>query len=103
MAGRTPANSSGLRSIVVLGMDPDGPRIGKFFVFAMAGKTEGIIMIRFSQLGSTGPSMWIMTIEAENPCVKMPAPLKVEPLLMMGFRMGLGISPDSRLKLVIVG
>src|SRR4030042_2614493 len=103
MTGGTSAGPSGLRSIVVLGMDPDDPRIGKFFVFAMAGKTEGIIMICFSQLGSTGPSMRIMAIEAENPCVKMPALLKVEPLLMMGFRMGLGISPDSRLKLVIVG
>src|SRR3972149_4080730 len=29
--------------------------------------------------------------------------LKVEPLLVMGFRMGLGVSPDSGLKLVIVG
>jgi hypothetical protein len=103
MAGRTSASPPGLWSIVVLGMDPDGPRIGKFFVFAMAGKTEGIIMICFSQLGSTGPSMWIMTIKAEDPRIKMTALLKVEPLLMMGFRMGLGISPDSRLKLVIVG
>jgi hypothetical protein len=84
-------------------MDPDGPRIGKFFVFAMAGETEGIIMICFSQLGSTRPSMGVMTIKAENPRIKMPTLLEVEPLLMMGFRMGLGISPDSGLKLVIVG
>jgi hypothetical protein len=87
----------------MFGMDPDGPRISKFFVFAMAGKTEGIIMICFSQLGSTWPSMWIMTIKAEDPRIKMTALLKVEPLLVMGFRMGLGVSPDSRLKLVIVG
>jgi hypothetical protein len=103
MAGGAAAGSPGFRRIVVLGMDPDGPSIGKLFVFAMAGKTEVVIMIGFGQLGSTGPSMWIMTIKAEDPCIEMTALLKVEPLLVMGFRMGLRISPDSRLKLVIVG
>ncbi len=43
MAGGASAGSSGLWSIVVLGMDPDGPRIGKLFVFAMAGEAESII------------------------------------------------------------
>jgi hypothetical protein len=47
--------------------------------------------------------MWIVTIKADDPRIKMTALLKVEPLLVMGFRMGLGVSPDSRLKLVIVG
>jgi hypothetical protein len=47
--------------------------------------------------------MGIVAIEAEDPCVEMLALLKVKPLLMMGFRMGLGISPDSGLKLIVVG
>ncbi len=87
----------------MLGMNPDGPRISKLFVFAMARETEVVVVICFDQLGSTGPSMWIMTIEAEDPRIEMTTLLKVEPLLMMGFRMGLRISPDPRLKLVIVG
>jgi hypothetical protein len=103
MAGGASAGSSGLWSIVVLGMDPDGPRIGKLFVFAMAGEAESIIIVCFDQLGSTGSSMGIMAIKAEDPRIKMATLLKVEPLLMMGFRMGFRISPDSRLKLVIVG
>jgi hypothetical protein len=103
MARGASAGSSGLWSIVVLGMDPDGPRIGKLFVFAMAGEAESIIIVCFDQLGSTGPSMGIMAIKAEDPRIKMATLLKVEPLLMMGFRMGFRISPDSRLKLVIVG
>ncbi len=72
----------------MLGMDPDGPSIGKLFVFPMAGKTEIVIMIGFGQLGSTGPSMGIVTIETENPRIEMATLLKVEPLLVMGFRMG---------------
>jgi hypothetical protein len=103
MAGRASTGSPGLRRIVVLGMDPDDPGIGKPFVFPMTGKAEGIVVIGFGQLGSTGPSMGVVTIEAENLCIEMPTLLKVQPLLMMGFRMGLRISPDSRLKLVIVG
>ena len=103
MAGGTPADPLGLWSIVVLGMDPDGPRVGKFFVFAMAGKAEVVIVICFGQLGSTGPSVRIVTIKAENPRIKMTTLLKVEPLLMLGFRMGSGISPDSRFELVIAG
>ena len=87
----------------MLGMDPDGPRVGKLFVFAMTGEAEIVVVIGFDQLGATWPPMWIMTIKAENACKKMSTLLKVEPLLMMGFRMGLGVSPDSRLKLVIVG
>jgi hypothetical protein len=84
-------------------MDPDGPRVGKLLVFAMTGEAKVVIVICLGQLGSTGSSMGIMTIEAENPCIEMTAPLKVEPLLVMGFRMGLWISPDSGLKLIIVG
>jgi hypothetical protein len=103
MAGGTSARPSGLWSIVVLGMDPDGPGIGKPFVFAMAGEAEVVVVVGFDQLGSTGPSMGIMTIKAEDPRIEMTTLLKVEPLLMMGFGMGLGISPDARLKLVIAG
>jgi hypothetical protein len=103
MTGAASAGSPGLRSIVVLGMDPDGPSIGKLLVFAVAGEAKVVIVIGLRQLGSTGPSMGIMTIKTEDPCVKMTALLKVEPLLMMGFRMGLRISPDSGFKLVIVG
>src|SRR4030043_143067 len=103
MAGGATAGSPGFRRIVVLGMDPDGPGSGKLFVFAVAGEAEIIVMIGFGQLGSTGPSMGDMTIKAEDPRIEMTTLLKVEPLLMMGFRMGLRISPDSRLKLVIVG
>ena len=87
----------------MLGMNPDGPGIGKFFVFAMAGEAEGIVVIGFDELGSTGPSMGIVTIEAENPRIKVTTLLEVEPLLMMRFRMSLWIPPDSRLKLIIVG
>ena len=89
MAGGASAGSPGLRSIVVLGMDPDGPRIGKLFVFAVAGKAEVVVVIGFGQLGSTGSSMGIVTIKAEDPRIEMTALLKVEPLLVMGFRMGL--------------
>src|SRR4030042_2070208 len=103
MAGGAAAGSPGFRRIVVLGMDPDGPGSGKLFVFAVAGEAEIIVVIGFGQLGSTGPSMGDMTIKAEDPRIEMTTLLKVEPLLMMGFRMGLRISPDSRLKLVIVG
>jgi hypothetical protein len=84
-------------------MDPDGPRVGKLFIFAMTGEAKVVIVVGLGQLGSTGPSMGIMTIEAEDACIEMTALLKVEPLLVMGFRMGLRISPDSGLKLVIVG
>ena len=87
----------------MLRVDPDGPGVGKLFVFAMAGEAEIVIVISFGQLGSTGPSMGIMTIKAEDPGIKMATLLEVEPLLMMGFGMGLRISPDPGLKLVVVG
>jgi hypothetical protein len=103
MARGASAGSPGLWSIVVLGMDSDGPSIGKLFVFAMARETEVVVVIGLGQLGPTWPSMGIVTIKTEDPRIKMTTLLKVEPLLMMGFRMGLWISPDSRLKLVIVG
>jgi hypothetical protein len=103
MARGAAASSSGLWSIVVLGMDPDGPWIGKLLIFAVAGETEGIIIVCFDKLRTTGPSMGIVTIKTENPRIKVTTLLKIEPLLMLGFRMGSWISPDSRLKLVIVG
>jgi hypothetical protein len=84
-------------------MDPDSPRTSKLFVFAVAGEAEVVVVIGLGQLGSAGPSMGIMTIEAQDPCIEMTALLKVEPLLMVGFGMGLRISPDSGLKLIIVG
>ena len=103
MAGGASAGSPGLWRIVVLGMDPDGPSIGKLLIFSVAGETEIIVVIGFGQLGPTGPSMGNMTIKAENPGIEMATLLKVEPLLVVGLGMGLRISPESRLKLVIVG
>ena len=47
--------------------------------------------------------MGIVTIKAENPGIEMTALLKVEPLLVVGLGVGLRISPESRLELVIVG
>jgi len=47
--------------------------------------------------------MRIMAVKAEDSSIEVTTFLKVEPLLVMGFRMGLRISPDSRLKLIIVG
>jgi hypothetical protein len=84
-------------------MNPDGPRAGKVFVFTVAGKADVVVVIGLRQLRSTGPAMGIMTIEAEDPRIEMTTLLQVEPLLVMGFRMSLRVSPDSRLKLVIVG
>jgi hypothetical protein len=63
MTRRTLAGSPRFWSIVVLGMDPDSPRIGKLFVFAVAGKTEIVVVIGFGQLGSTRPSMGIVAIK----------------------------------------
>ena len=103
MAGGAAAGSPGLWSIVVLGMDPDGPGSGKLFVFAVAGEAEIIVVIGLGQLGPTGSSMGIVTIKTENPGIEMTALLKIEPLLVVGLGMGLRISPESRLKLVIVG
>jgi hypothetical protein len=103
MAGGASAGSPGLWRIVVFGVDPDGPSIGKLFIFSVTGETEVVVVISFGQLGSAGPSMGIVTIKAENPGIEMTTLLKVEPLLVVGLGMGLRISPESRLKLVIVG
>ena len=103
MAGGTSAGSSGFRGIVMLGMNPDGPWSGKLLMFTVAGETEGVIIVCFDKLRLTGPSMWIVAIKAVNPGIKMATLLKVEPLLMLGFGMGLRISPSSRFKLVITG
>jgi hypothetical protein len=83
-------------------MDPDSPRVGKPLIFAVTREAEVVVIIGFGQLGLAGPSMGIMTIKAEDPCIEMTTLLKVEPLLMMGFGMGLWVSPDSRFKLVVV-
>jgi len=103
MAGGASAGSPRFWRIVVFGVDPDGPSIGKLFIFSVAGETEVVVVIGFGQLGSTGPSMGIVTIETENPRIEMATPLKVEPLLVMGFRMGSWVSLDPRFKLVIAG
>ena len=103
MARGTSTGPSCLRGIIVLGMNTDGPRGGKLLVFAMAGKAERIIIVCLDQLGPAGPSMGIVAVEAEDTGIKVSAPLKVEPLLVMGFGMGLRISPESRFELVIVG
>jgi hypothetical protein len=84
-------------------MDPNGPRIGKLLVFAMARQAEIVVVIGLGQLGRTGPSMGIVTVKAQDPGIEVTALLKVEPLLVMRFRMGLRISPASRLKSVIIG
>jgi hypothetical protein len=103
MAGGASAGSLGFWRIVVFGVDPDSPSIGKLFIFSVTGETEIVVVIGFGQLGSAGSSMGIVTIKAENLGVEMTALLKVEPLLVVGLGMGLRISPESRLKLVIVG
>ena len=102
MAGGAAAGSRGLWCIVVFGVDPDGPSISKLFIFSVAGETEVVIVISLGQLGSAGPSMGIVTIKAENLGIEMTALLKVKPLLVVGLGMGLWISPESRLELVIV-
>ncbi len=87
----------------MLGMDSDSPWIGKLLIFTVARETESIVIVGFDELGTARPSMGIVTIKAVNAGIKMAALLKVEPLLMLGFGMGLWISPSSRFKLVIVG
>ena len=87
----------------MLSMDTDGPGGGKLLILAVAGEAECVIIVCLHQLGSAGPSMGVVTIEAENPCVEMAALLKVKPLLMLRFRVSLRISPDAGLKLVIIG
>ena len=72
-------------------------------MFTVAGETEGVIIVGFDKLRLTWPSMGIVTIKTENPCIKVAALLKIEPLLMLRFGMGLRISPSSRFKLVIAG
>jgi len=103
MAGGTSTRSLGLRGIVMLGMDADRPGIGKFFVLAVAGKAEVVVVVCFRQLGPAGPSMGVVAVKAVDPGIEMAALLKVEPLLMVGLRVGLGISPDAGFELVIVG
>ena len=103
MARGTSADSSGLWGIVVLGMDPDGPGIGKLLIFAVAGETERIIIVCLDQLGPAGPSVGVVAIKTEDACIEMATLLKVEPLLMLGFGMGLRISPGPWLELVIIG
>ncbi len=87
----------------MFGVDPNGPSICKLFIFSVAGETEVVVVISFGQLGSAGSSMGIVTIKAENPGIEMTTLLKVGPLLVVGLGMGLRISPESRLKLIIVG
>lgn len=103
MAGGTSARSSCFRGVVVLGVNPDGPRAGKLLRFTVARETESIVMVRFDELGSAGSSMGIVAVKAVNTGVKMAALLKVEPLLMLGFRVGSRVSPGSGFELVIVG
>ncbi len=87
----------------MLGMDPDNIRSGELFVLAVAGEAEVIVVIGFGQLRSTGASVGSVAIEAEDTGIEMVTFLKVEPLLVVGFRVCLRISPESGLKLVIVG
>jgi len=64
MTGGAPAGSPGLRGIVVLGMDPNGPRTGELFVFAMARKAEVVVVIGLGQLRWAGSSMRVVTVKA---------------------------------------
>jgi hypothetical protein len=84
-------------------MDPNGPGIAKLLVLSVTRETEVVVMISFGQLGSAGPPMGVVTIKTENLGIEMAALLEVKPLLVVGLGMGLRISPQSRLKLVIVG
>jgi hypothetical protein len=47
--------------------------------------------------------MRIVTIKAEDPGIEMAALLEIEPLLVVGLGMGLRISPEPGLKLIIIG
>ena len=87
----------------MLGMNSDGPRICKLLILAVARETERIVMVGFDELRSARSSMRVVAIKTENPGIKVAALLKIKPLLVLGFGMGLRISPSSRLKLVIVG
>ncbi len=87
----------------MLGMDTDGPGSGKLLIFPVAGEAERIIIVCFDELGPARSSMRVVTIEAKNPSIEMAALLKVEPLLVLRFGMGLWISPYAGLKLVIIG
>jgi hypothetical protein len=87
----------------MFGVDPDGPSIGKLLILSVTGEAEVVVVISFGQLGPAGPSMGIVAIKAEDLGIEMTALLKVKPLLVVGLRMGLWISPESGLKLVIVG
>ncbi len=69
----------------MLRMDTDGPRIGKFIFLPMTGEAESIVVIAFGQLGSTGTPMGIVAIKAVDAGIKMFAPLKIKPLLVMSF------------------
>jgi hypothetical protein len=84
-------------------MDPDGPWVCEFLVFAVARKTERIVIVRFDELGSARSPVRIVTIKTVNPCKKVATLLKIEPLLMLGFGMRSRISPGSRFKLIISG
>ena len=103
MTGGAAAGSSGLRSVVVFGVDPDSPWIGKLLMFSVAGETEGIVIVSFDELGSARSSVRIVTIKTVNASVKMAALLKVEPLLVLRFGMRSRISPGSWFKLIITG
>ncbi len=103
MTERASAGSPGLWGIVVLGMDPNGPRIGELVVFAMTREAKVVVVIGPGQLRSAGSSMRIVTVKTQDPGIEMAAFLKVEPLLVVGFRMGLRLSPASGFKLIIIG
>jgi hypothetical protein len=83
-------------------MVTDGLRIGKLLILSMAGETEGVIEIRFDHLELARPTVRVMTVEARDLGLEVCALLVVDPLLVMGFRMGFRISPQPRFKLEVV-
>src|SRR4030042_4679419 len=74
MARRAPTGSSCFWGIIVFRMDADGLRIGKLFVFSMAGETKGIIKIKFDHLELARPSMGIVAAETGDLGLKVVAP-----------------------------
>jgi hypothetical protein len=84
-------------------MHTDGFGMCKFLILSMAGEAEIIVKIGFDHLESTWPTMGIVTVKTIHLGLKVYALLKVKPLLVMRFRMYLGISPCPGFKFIIVG
>ncbi len=69
----------------MLRVDANRPGTGEFTFLPVTGEAEGVVVVGLGQLGSAGTAMGIVTIEASDAGIKMFAPLKINPLLMVGF------------------